>query len=416
MRELKRADSAAGTTGWRAFGDGVSRRLWGLESKALCGAACRRAGRKEFGDPALEPALPRLLRSLETEADLHPLGRFLMRLHLRDLLATRLRLVKAWSDLGPALEHQVIQRPVFITGMPRSGSTFLHELLATDPDHRSPRVWEVMFPVGAPEASPRARERRFRQAARCLWWFRRLAPQADSAYPMRADTPHECVAIHSYTFLSQEFVSTCRIPSYEAFLRATTLRPVYAWQKRFLQYLQRGAPAQRWILKSPDHVYGLEEIFAVFPDACIIQTHRNPLEVLTSSIHLTDVLQRLYARPGDRDEIRRHEVRLLAEAMESFIRFRDRHPELADRFIDVRYADLVAEPLAVVRRIYQRLDQPLTQVAAERIAHLVASRSRYRRRHASSLAELGVDLAAEGRRFHRYCFRFGIPCQPIELG
>ncbi|HWH69456.1 MAG TPA: sulfotransferase, partial [Candidatus Sulfotelmatobacter sp.] len=111
-----------------------------------------------------------------------------------------------------------------------------------------------------------------------------------------------------------------------------------------------------------------------------------------------------------------HEVRLLAEAMESFIRFRDRHPELADRFIDVRYADLVAEPLAVVRRIYQRLDQPLTQVAAERIAHLVASRSRYRRRHASSLAELGVDLAAEGRRFHRYCFRFGIPCQPIELG
>jgi hypothetical protein len=103
------------------------------------------------------------------------------------------------------------------------------------------------------------------------------------------------VAIHSYSFLSEEFVSTCRIPGYESFLRQTDLRPAYAFERRFLQHLQFDHPDRQWVLKSPDHVYGLKELFEVFPDALIIQTHRNPFEVLKSSRHLTGVLHGLYA-------------------------------------------------------------------------------------------------------------------------
>jgi len=185
-----------------------------LESETLCAEARRRTGLQDFGDPPLEPTLSVLVSSLEQEADLHPLGRFLIRIHLRGLLETRLCLAQLWKGQLKAAELSPIQQPIFITGMPRSGSTFLHELLANDPSHRAPRIWEVMFPASAGTPDRGWSDPRVWRAATCLWWFRRLAPGADRVFPMRARTPHECVAIHSYTVTSEEFVSSCRIPTY----------------------------------------------------------------------------------------------------------------------------------------------------------------------------------------------------------
>jgi hypothetical protein len=266
-----------------------------------------------------------------------------------------------------------------------------------------------MFPLPAPDGRPHRREKRAWKTAMCLWWFRRLAPEADAVYPMRACTPHECVAIQSYTLLSQEFISTCRIPSYDAFLRSADLTPAYEWEKRFLQHLQSRQPERRWVLKSPDHVHGLKELFTVFPDAMIIQTHRNPLEVLRSSSHLTRVLQGLYAEPSGRDQIGEREARLLAEGTERFIRFRDQHPELKDRFIDLRYTDLVADPIAIVQRVYRWLNVSLTNAAEERMRKLISVRSRYPNRHSlPTLADLGLNVPTEARRFEDYCSRFGV--------
>ena len=398
------------------LGDALSRRLWFLEGEGLCEAAQRRTGLKDFGVPPLEPALSVLTESLEKEADLHPLGRFLLRTHLRGLLETRLKLVAAWRKTSEAMDAARIEKPVFITGMPRSGSTFLHELLAEDPGNRAPRIWEVMFPVPAREPEGRG-DPRIRRAAACLWWFRRLAPGADGVFPMRACSPHECVAIHSYTMLSEEFISSCRIPSYERFLRAADLRPAYFWERRFLQHLQHRDCGRRWILKSPDHVYGLEALFDVFPDAMIIQTHRNPLEVVKSSSQLTEVLQGLYARRSDRDQVGAREARVIAEGMERFIQFRDLHPELAGRFIDVKYSEVVSDPLAVVERIYRHLDARLPEAAVERMRCLITKRTRYQRHHPNpTLADLGVEAPVEARRFQNYCTRFGVGCQQAEPG
>jgi hypothetical protein len=302
-----------------------------------------------------------------------------------------------------------LKNPVFIVGMPRSGSTFLHQLLAADPMHRAPQVWEVMSPISGPPGQ------RIRKAEFCLWWFRRLAPQADSVYPMRARTPHECVAIQSYTFLSEEFVSTCQIATYKAFLRSTNLRPAYEWERSFLQHLQLGCPEKRWVLKSPDHAYGLEELFAVFPDAYLIQTHRNPIEVLASSADLTRVLHGLYGRSWSRERTLEHEARMLSEKTERSIQFRDRHPELADRFIDVKYSELIADPLAEIRRIYARLETSLTKQRAEAIACVAASHSRYSGPRASAKANaLRFDPSPETGVFERYCQRFGLPMVGIK--
>jgi LPS sulfotransferase NodH len=394
----------------RSMGDRLSRRMWSLQSGSLCEEARRRTGLRDFGDPPIEPALSILVNSLENEADLHPLGRFLMRAHLRDLLQTRLRLTQAWRARSEALDVSRIQRPVFITGMPRSGSTFLHELLAEDGQNRVPRVWEVMFPIPGHNRARSKVEPRVGKAEFCLWWFRRLAPGANSVYPLRAWTPHECVAIHSYTLLSEEFAMICRVPAYEAFLRDTDFTLAYAWQKRFLQYLQLPDPTKQWILKSPDHVHTLEHLLTVFPDAVVIQTHRNPLEVLKSSMYLTEVLEGTFARADDRSQIRKREARNLAEHMEGITSFREAHPELEGRFIDVMYQELIFDPLKAVRQIYQRLDMPLTEMATERMQRLASMRSRYKGRRADRKpADFELDGSLDRHRLEAYCSRFGFP-------
>jgi Sulfotransferase family len=380
----------------RSLGDILSRQFWPLHAEALCAEARQRTGLADFGDPPLEPALSTLVNSLELQADLHPLGRFLMRIHLRGLLETRLRLTQAWREHREAMDTSLVQRPVFITGMPRSGSTFLHELMAEDPENRTPRVWEVMFPIPTRKNVRSRVDPRIRKAEACLWWFRRLAPLADGMYPIRAATPHECVGIHSYTMLSQEFVLTCRIPAYEAFLREGNLGPAYAWQKRFLQYLQLSGRHKNWILKSPEHVYGLDHLLSVFPDAVVIQTHRNPLEVLRSSLQLNEMLEGVFAYPADRAQTEIREARSLVESMESIRSFRKAHPEFSGRFIDVHYDDLVSDPLETVRHIYHRLNWHLVEPASERIKRLAATRSRYKRRHRRPmLADLGIDEVFE---------------------
>ena len=199
------------------------------------------------------------------EADLHPLGRFLMRTHLRDILETRLRLTAGveWATGN--------------TGCLAHRTTRFHHRHAPERFHfpsriaggrsqqpRSPRMGgDVPGSRAGGGATPR--DPRIRKAAACLWWFRRIVPQADAVYPDARRTPHECVAIHSFTLLSEEFVSTCRIPTYETFLRSSGLDSAYAWQKRFLQHLQSRCPTKRWVLKSPDHAFGLEELFSSFP-------------------------------------------------------------------------------------------------------------------------------------------------------
>jgi hypothetical protein len=393
----------------RSFADKVSRKLWYLDGNQLREHAQKRTGLDDFGEPSIEPALSILTASLEQEAGLHALGRFLMRGHLLGLLETRLRLAALWRDQRHAFTTP-IETPVFITGMPRSGSTFLHELLSQDPDNRSPRVWEVMFPVPAPGPGINSNTRR-RHANLNLWWFRRLAPGADELYPVRAVTPHECLAIHSFTLMSEEFITTCRVPAYERFLRETGLHSAYAWQKQFLQHLQSRSPLKRWILKSPDHLYALEELFSVFPDAMIIQTHRNPIDVLKSSLQLTEVVQGLFARP-DRERLQEREARTLAETMERSIRFRDHRPDLAGRFLDLNYSEIVSDPLGTARRIYRHLDCPLSETAIERMRRFIATRARYQRRRNPTLADMGLDVRAETRRFQNYCHRFGIPMQP----
>ncbi|HWC61280.1 MAG TPA: sulfotransferase [Verrucomicrobiae bacterium] len=399
--------------GRRERGAGVfgarGKRTFELDCEQLCHAARRATGLDDFGDPPVDLPLSLLVLSLKREANLHPLGKLLIKIHLHGLLTARLKLAAQYQLQDRPGARTSIVRPIFIIGMPRSGSTFLHELLALDPALRAPRVWEVMCPAEAVRPDRGWHDSRVWQAAWCLWWFRRLAPMADTVYPMRARTPHECVAIQSHTFLSEEFVSTCNIPTYETFLRSTNLRPAYEWQKRFMEYLQQNRPATRWLLKSPDHVRGLDALFSVFPDALIIQTHRNPIDSLRSSMELTQVLRRLYGRSPDRGQLAEREAQNLAWSVGRIVQFRDQHPELARRFLDLNYSDLVSDPVAAVRRIYREFELPVLDTTLLAIRKLARRRSAYKwRRTVSKLDEVGLRASGQVQLFAEYCRRFGI--------
>jgi hypothetical protein len=198
------------------------------------------------------------------------------------------------------------------------------------------------------------------------------------------------------------------VPSYKTYLTSVDSRPPYEWQKQFLLYLQTGGEAKRWVLKSPDHVFGLEGLFNVFPDALIIQTHRDPLEVLKSCIRMTAALQRTFARPEAVDQIGVREAQALADAMHRITEFRAAHPELADRFVDVNYRELVSNPLATIEWLYSRFNLPLNSAMKDRVQSLACGRGRYRQPVHLSLGQLGLDPGTEKQRFRAYCLRFGI--------
>jgi LPS sulfotransferase NodH len=170
-------------------------------------------------------------------------------------------------------------------------------------------------------------------------------------------------------------------------------------------------PTRQWILKSPDHVHSLEHLLRVFPDAVIVQTHRNPLDVLKSSIKVTEMLEGIFAPADDRTRIKIREVRSLAEHMESITSFREAHPDLEGRFIDIRYHELVSDPLAVVRQIYQRLNKHLSEPAMKGMQLLASKRSRYKgHRNGPGLSDFKLDGTLDPHRLAAYCSRFGIPC------
>jgi hypothetical protein len=163
------------------------------------------------------------------------------------------------------------------------------------------------------------------------------------------------------------------------------------------------------VLKSPNHVYGLDKLLAVFPDALVIRIHRDPIDVIKSQIRLTQVLEGLFARPCEYENLARREVRAIAEISDQMIGFDDKHPLDSERLVDATYAELVTDPLAIVKRIYDRLGVRLMPAVATQMQRLASNRSRYRRRKLSATPAL--DCGAELTRFDAYYSRFGVSLQ-----
>jgi hypothetical protein len=379
-----------------------------LDEKALLDKAGKQTGLDDFGDDSFREAMRVLFRAYETEAEFSFVGRICVRGDTLRLLSNRLRLV-ADRRRHPAIADEVIRRPLFITGLPRSGTTFLHALLAQDPAHRAPQVWEVMYPSPPPERASYAANPRITTTARQLKWLDWLMPGFETVHLIDARLPQECIAITSHDFRSYTFESMYAVPSYRAWHDRQDKRLEYEFHRHFLQHLQWRCPGQRWVLKAPSHLLALEGLLQVYPDACILLTHRDPLKVLASCASFTEVLRRGFSDHIDKASIAREVRQRWVEGAGLAVKYRQAPGNLQQQLFDVHYAELLRDPMSMVRRIYTHFDLELSaaaETAMERF--LLANPKNKGGVHRYSLEEFGLNPAEERRRFQFYLDFFGI--------
>jgi len=379
-----------------------------LRAEDLLRAARRGAGADDFGDMSFLDPLQLLLDACVEEASLSIVGRLALRWDTMRFLSNLLQL-RAAERRVPAITRQPIERPIFITGLPRSGTTFLHRLLMADRDNRAPLVWQTIYPYPPRDGA----DRRVARVTRQLRAFERLAPRFRGLHPLFATSPQECSEITAHAFRSLRFDTTYRIPSYRTWLDAAGHVPAYQFHKRFLQHLQfqnatAGTAAGRWVLKCPDHVFALDAIRTVYKDARLVFVHRDPVNVLLSVAQLTEVVRRPFTRHLDPIEIGRQES---ARWLDGTRRMMDAEAglELAEPICHVHHLDLITDPLATVESVYRHFGLTLSLDTRTRLDRMVAQQpgGGYAP-HAYRFEDHGLDAAVERAKFRDYMVRFGI--------
>lgn len=370
-----------------------------------------RCGRQ--ADPAQRQALTVLLRAAAEEARLNLFGHQALRWDLLRLLGNGQR-VEWQLALQPALARAPVTSPFFILGLPRTGSTFLHRLLAEDPDNAVVRCWQTMAPAPRPMDFDAQSDTRARRAQRALDMFGRLAPELASLHPLGAELPQECTEITAHTFRSFAFDTMFHVPGYRDWLDRQDHAGVYGFHRRFLQLLQDGVP-RRWVLKCPDHVFALDGLLRVYPDARLIVTHRDPVAVIPSVARLTQVLRQPFSRHVDPLEVGAEVTERWIEGAARLAALAQRGAAPATQVFHLHYIELVSDPVAVVQRIYRHFGLRLNALAHRRMQSWVACHPRggYGRNH-YPLEAFGLRRGPLERAFAGYREFFRIVPWPSQ--
>jgi len=406
LTDFQRPDLAALVNlGGRLLGP-VLGRLVDLDPDDLVETARRRTGLAEFGDPDFQPAMRALLSACESEAQLNLIGRLALRSDVLRVLRNRLQLERDRRQ-HPEIAAQAVPRPVFVVGLPRSGTTFLHRLLSQDPANRVPLTWEGMLPSPPPETATHDQDPRIEFAERQVRWFLRLAPQFQRIHPVGARLAEECVLLHSHSFVSYQFDTMYRIPSYSVWMDRQNFEDSYRVHRQLLQHLQWRCPGERWVLKAPNHLFQLPALLKTYPDACLVWTHRSPLETLASLASLCTELRRVFSDAVQPREIGPEVAVAWAEGVRRAMQTLDSGLIPADRILHVPYPELIRSPLEVVRRVYDQFEIKLSDRAQQRLRDFPLSNPKGRfGKHEYSLEEFGLDRVTEAKRYSEYCQRF----------
>ncbi len=327
-----------------------------LDAAELIATAVRRRGLSDFGVDDWREPFALLTKALEEEADLHLWGRLMARTELLNALDQRLQIEAAFAA-HPEIQDEVIDRPIVITGLPRSGTSILHEILAQDQRLMPPSSWELLYPAPPPEAATYRHDPRIARAHHLFTQYARVAPTFAAMHEMGAWVPNECAVAFKIAFRSGHTPGSSYIPSYASWLFAADMAPAYRYYRRILQLLQWRNPRMRWLLKSPDHQPYLPTLLEVFPDAQVVLTHRDPLRAQAS---VTNMIGTLYWMRSDRGFDAAGFESLLdpkwtAGRLNQIIDWIEQGVLPREQLIDVHYSDLMTDPIKTVAALYQRL-------------------------------------------------------------
>ncbi len=392
--------------------DSLGLRIAELTPEQLMRKASMQTGLTDYGPDYFRGPLSRLCESLRQDAHLTGVGRIIARQGLLGLLKNRLQFVELFKQ-HPEIAEQQIKAPLFILGMPRTGTTSLHELMALDPQFRVPLSWEVAHPFPPPETATYATDPRIALVQKELDQLDKILPNFKNMHPMGAQLPQECVALFAHDFVSMIFDVQFRLTQYQAWLIQEDMTEVFKNHRRWLQLLQWKCPADTWVLKSPQYLWNIEDMLREYPDARVIQTHRDPVKVAVSVGNLTATLRSMASNDVDLQECSQHYADLLDYGTRKTLAARDKGLLLPERVIDIQFAEFRKDPVAAVRGIYDYFGLEFTPQTAQRMHSFLDSGKEAERhgKHRYDLAASGLDLARERARFAHYQQLYHIPSE-----
>lgn len=373
-----------------------------LREEPLLGAAMRQTGLSDFGDPGFLDGLRALLTSAERDANLHFVGRLSLRQFVVDHLVNRLLLAEA-RKRSPEVFARPLIPPLVVLGLPRSGTTFLHRLLAEDPAHYAPRYWELVYPLPLPGR----REARRQKAERTLRIYKLMADDLDRKHFVAVDEPEEDFFVLAATFEALYFWMAAPVYGYLDWYLAQDHERKYREYRAWLHVLQAAHPGRRLVLKAPEHTGALSALLHAVPEARLVQTHRDPATVFASFTSNTRTTQGVSTDALDGGRNAAANLRYLGEEAERNLRAREANP---GAILDVRYDELVADPEGTVRRVYGHHGLDFTDVHRGRLKGYVAENPKNKHgENRYSAADTGMGEGEVRARFAAYNERFGFP-------
>jgi hypothetical protein len=384
-----------------------------LNEGSLVKTAMKNTGLSDFGGDNFMEGFRLLLHDLENKSRLNFIGRGIARAEMVRNLENRLKVTEDWKR-HPEIAQEKIVRPLFIIGMPRTGSTILHDLLAHDPENRVPLTWEVLWPSPPTERATFDSDPRIEACDESLAKTDRLIPGFKAMHFMGARLAQECVALMTYDFMSVIFSNSYRVPTYHAWMDQADLRPLYETHRRQLQYMQWHCPGERWVLKSGAHLWGMDHLFETYPNACVVQTHRDPLRVMASFTSLVSLVRSMASDDVDSYELGIEWSQSIAGALRKAMEFRDSGKIDTAQFFDMHYKQFNASPIAMVRKIYNHFGLELSDTAEESMRNFLANNPKGKHGlHRYTLSEFGLDPATDRKRYRFYQERYGIETEPM---
>jgi hypothetical protein len=358
----------------------------------------------DFGGSEYRDGLAVLLRSYAEDEELTELGRRVKRAEVRGALVARLMSEAGWAA-NPSVAEVSVERPIFVTGLPRTGTTALHRLLAADPAHQGLEQWLCEAPQPRPPRSTWEQNPVYQHVAAGFAKFYAANPGFAGVHYIAADTVEECWQLLRQSAMSVSYESLAHVPTYSAWLAGQDWTAAYARHRRNLQLIGANDAGKRWVLKNPSHLFALDALLAVYPDAIVVQTHRDVRTTLASSCSLSALATAGYSARFVGATIGRDQLDLLSRGAATFLAARDRHDPA--HFYDVGHRDLAADPVGTVEAIYRHFDLPWTPsvraaVEAEEVAGRTGSRAPA---HRYLLADFGLDPDEVTERFAAYSRR-----------
>ena len=376
----------------------------------LIAAACEQTGLSDFGGDSFREGLAVFCDSAANEAQLSPTGAGIIPAAIVGALSNRLK-VTDWIKRYPGVADERIVAPIVVIGMFRAGTTLLTYLLEKDERHRPLFRWEAGDSVPPPTPGTLTSDPRIAATQASMAFMDQINPRMRVVQSEEPDGPTECISILNQDFKSLTWEAMANVPTYADWLHGTDHRSAYEYHKRVLQVLQSGGVRRdRWSLKSPHHALHLDALTAVYPDARLVLMHRDPVVLCSSVCSLITTLTKTFSDAYHKAFIAAHWTDMLARSIDSVNAFRDANPAI--KIVDVHYAELSADPIATMRRIYGAFGEDLDGPALAAMTAHVESRPKGRfGKHGYSPEEYGLNAGELAERFRPYVERYGIPLE-----